>query len=341
MQRQLPFHMQRQLPLHMERQLPFTCWGNHLFMWRGNHLFMWRGDCLFMWKLTVDPLCDDHWSAPRSTVLIASVMIASALITSMTIVDHPMIKCWSHLHWSPLWWTLISPRINSVDHLCVNPLCINCLYDNCQPPMINSVDHLCINHLYINCLYDDLWSPGSTVLITSVSIDSASITLWWSSIPSHRINSGNPLFTCRGDHLFMWRRSWLLILSAVIIDPPQHNQQTEMIKIFWAKLGKHVSMHCFTEYIPFGKVKLIRQQGQTLQFVGIYLPDHVFAHGQLYVAFSTVTDPSVLAVCLNSPDGFTRNIVFQEVLWLSMYTLSRTMRSLCPSDIPSEAQVGH
>ena len=57
-----------------------------------------------------------------------------------------------------------------------------------------------------------------------------------------------------------------------------------------------------------------KAQGQTLQFVGIYLPDHVFTHGQLYVAFSRVTDPSALAVCLNNPDGFTRNIVFQEVL---------------------------
>ena len=34
---------------------------------------------------------------------------------------------------------------------------------------------------------------------------------------------------------------------------------------------------------------------------------------QLYVAFSRVTDPSALAVCLNNPEGFTRNIVFQEV----------------------------
>ena len=57
-----------------------------------------------------------------------------------------------------------------------------------------------------------------------------------------------------------------------------------------------------------------KAQGQTLQFVGIYLPDHVFTHGQLYVAFSRVTDPSALAVCLNNPEGFTRNIVFQEVL---------------------------
>ena len=57
-----------------------------------------------------------------------------------------------------------------------------------------------------------------------------------------------------------------------------------------------------------------KAQGQTLQFVGIYLPDHVFTHGQLYVAFSRVRDPLALAVCLNKPDGFTRNIVFPEVL---------------------------
>ena len=42
------------------------------------------------------------------------------------------------------------------------------------------------------------------------------------------------------------------------------------------------------------------------------------------------SDLSALAVCLNNPDGFTRNVVFQEVLWLSMYTLSRTMRSHWP-----------
>ena len=35
----------------------------------------------------------------------------------------------------------------------------------------------------------------------------------------------------------------------------------------------------------------------------IYLPDHVFTYGQLYVAFSRVTDPSALAVYLNNPDG--------------------------------------
>ena len=55
-------------------------------------------------------------------------------------------------------------------------------------------------------------------------------------------------------------------------------------------------------------------QEQTLQFVCIYLLDHVFTHGQLYVAFSRVPDPLALAVCANNQDRFTRNIVFQEVL---------------------------
>ena len=38
---------------------------------------------------------------------------------------------------------------------------------------------------------------------------------------------------------------------------------------------------------PCFAVSTNKGQGQTLQFVGIYLPDHVFTHGQLYVAFSS------------------------------------------------------
>ena len=68
-----------------------------------------------------------------------------------------------------------------------------------------------------------------------------------------------------------------------------------------------------------------KAQGQTLDFVGIYLPDHVFSHGQLCVALSRVCIGSAMAVCVNNPDGYTKNTVYREVLcdWLShLYQVS-------------------
>ena len=57
-----------------------------------------------------------------------------------------------------------------------------------------------------------------------------------------------------------------------------------------------------------------KAQGQTLQFVGIYLPDRVFSHGQLYVTFSRVHNSKAIAVHVNNEVGYTKNIVYKEVL---------------------------
>ena len=54
-----------------------------------------------------------------------------------------------------------------------------------------------------------------------------------------------------------------------------------------------------------------KAQGQTLEFVGIYLPDDVFTHGQLYVVFSRVQQFSAVAVYVNNI-RFTRNIVYKK-----------------------------
>ena len=51
-----------------------------------------------------------------------------------------------------------------------------------------------------------------------------------------------------------------------------------------------------------------KAQGQTFYFVGIYLPDNVFTHGQLYVAFSRVRSASCVTVYVNNEDGYTKNI---------------------------------
>ena len=57
-----------------------------------------------------------------------------------------------------------------------------------------------------------------------------------------------------------------------------------------------------------------KAQGQTLDFVGVYLPEDVFTHGQLYVAFSRVRNSMCLAVLLDNMDAYTKNIVYHEVL---------------------------
>jgi len=46
-----------------------------------------------------------------------------------------------------------------------------------------------------------------------------------------------------------------------------------------------------------------KSQGQSLKRVGIYLPQPVFLHGQLYVAISRVTSRDCLKILLTDDDG--------------------------------------
>ncbi|XP_012830408.1 PREDICTED: ATP-dependent DNA helicase PIF1-like [Erythranthe guttata] len=58
-------------------------------------------------------------------------------------------------------------------------------------------------------------------------------------------------------------------------------------------------------------------QGQTLSYVGLYLPKPVFSHGQLYVALSRVKSRSGIKILINSESGdttnVTHNVVYKEV----------------------------
>ncbi|CAN6573919.1 unnamed protein product [Malus baccata var. baccata] len=63
-----------------------------------------------------------------------------------------------------------------------------------------------------------------------------------------------------------------------------------------------------------------KSQGQTIPHVGVYFPDHVFSHGQLYVALSMGVSKSTTTVLVKNGSivgqqgVFTRNVVYKEVL---------------------------
>ena len=57
-----------------------------------------------------------------------------------------------------------------------------------------------------------------------------------------------------------------------------------------------------------------KAQGQTLDRVGIYLPQPVFAHGQLYVALSRATSYQYVKILIDDGNSCkTRNIVYHEI----------------------------
>ncbi|DAZ97436.1 TPA: hypothetical protein N0F65_009887 [Lagenidium giganteum] len=60
-----------------------------------------------------------------------------------------------------------------------------------------------------------------------------------------------------------------------------------------------------------------KAQGQSILYLGIYLPQPVFAHGQMYVGFSRSSDKHNVKVAVklsNDGNAYTMNIVYTELL---------------------------
>ena len=65
---------------------------------------------------------------------------------------------------------------------------------------------------------------------------------------------------------------------------------------------------------PAFAMTINKSQGQSLKYVGIWLNEPVFTHGQLYVAMSRVSSINNLVINLNTNTNTTNNVVYKEAL---------------------------
>lgn len=121
-------------------------------------------------------------------------------------------------------------------------------------------------------------------------------------------------------------------------------------------IGEHAGKRVFLPRIPFittedGKnpfsfkrtqfpvrpcfaMTINKAQGQTLDFVGLYLPEAVFSHGQLYVALSRARSSDCIKILIkkdvansSSSNRSTKNVVYKEILQLVNANLSNLLHN--------------
>ena len=64
---------------------------------------------------------------------------------------------------------------------------------------------------------------------------------------------------------------------------------------------------------PAFSMTINKAQGQTLNQMGLYLPQPVFSHGQLYVALSRTTSYNNIKILINNNKNCTKNVVYNEI----------------------------
>jgi ATP-dependent DNA helicase PIF1 len=128
---------------------------------------------------------------------------------------------------------------------------------------------------------------------------------------------------CNGTRLMCKRLSQRVIEAEILVG--QHRGQ----RVFIPRIPIQPTENGF-DPVPFSRrqfpirpafaMTINKSQGQTLGTVGLYLPEPVFCHGQLYVALSRCTKITGLHIIVKNGNlpgregTYTRNVVYKNVL---------------------------
>jgi len=156
-------------------------------------------------------------------------------------------------------------------------------------------------------------------------------TLTPSGTPPHRLvlKVGAPIILlrnispseglCNGTRLIV-RRLQQHVIDAEIITGSHIHKRVYIPRIRIAPSDADLPFQLIRRQFPVRlafAMTINKAQGQTIPYMGLYLPNHVFTHGQLYVALSRVQSKDNIKILVKDgkfdEEFYTKNIVYKEI----------------------------
>ncbi|XP_074356466.1 uncharacterized protein LOC141696185 [Apium graveolens] len=222
--------------------------------------------------------------------------------------NRPLCFCWSALEIHPIFSVLSIGIYVSMDHFILpGEFKVYKSYDSiCKGSSTSEADEVLYPPEYLNSLK----SSGMPNHEIAVKVGAPIMLL-------RNLNAKKGL--CNGTRLII-TRCYPFLIEALIITGTRIGDTTYVPRITMCPADKTVLFVLKRKQFPIAvcyAMTVNKSQGQTIQNVGLYLPDPIFGHGQMYVAVSRVPSPNGLKIVTVDDNevtkGYTKNIVYREV----------------------------